>query len=62
MKIPKVFQPVLGVMAGAFFFLAGIAVTSCMFVGMFKAVQYAKPYMKEAINICYEYISQWLPL
>lgn len=62
MKIPKVCHPVLGVIAGTVLFLAGIAVTSCVFVGMFKAVQYAKPYLKEAINIGYDFISQWLPL
>lgn len=62
MKIPKVCHPVLGVIAGIVLFLAGIAVTSCVFVGMFKAVQYAKPYLKEAINIGYDFISQWLPL
>lgn len=62
MKIPKVFRPVLGVIAGTALFLSGIAVTSCVFVAMFKAVQYARPYLKEAINIGYEFISQWLPL
>ena len=62
MKIPKVFHPVLGVIAGTVLFLAGIAVTSCVFVGMFKAAQYAKSYLKEAINTGYDFISQWLPL
>ena len=62
MKIPKAFHPVLGVITGTALFLVGIAVTSCMFVAMFKAVQYAKPYLKEAVNICYEQLSQWLPL
>ena len=62
MKVPKILQPVLGVLLGTILFLAGIAITSCMFVAVFKAVQYAKPYLKEAVNICYANISQWLPL
>ncbi len=62
MKIPKAFHPILGVILGTALFLAGIAITSCMFVGMVKAIQYAGPYLKDAVNICYEYISQCLSL
>lgn len=62
MKIPKFFQPILGVILGTALFLAGIAITSSVFVGMYKAFLYAKPYLKESINIAYEYIAQWLPL
>lgn len=56
MKIPKAFHSVLGVMIGAILFLIGIAVFSMVFVGTYKAVQFAKPYLLEVIKVIYEYI------
>jgi len=56
MKIPKAFHPILGIMTGAILFLAGIAVSSLIFVGTYKAVQFAKPYLLESIKIIHEYI------
>ena len=51
MKIPKVFHPILGVLIGFILFLAGIAVLSVVFVGMIKAVEYAKPYLIEFTSV-----------
>lgn len=48
MKIPKVFHPILGVLIGTILFLAGIALLSVTFVGMIKAIEYAKPFLMEA--------------
>lgn len=48
MKIPKAFHPILGVLVGFILFIAGIAVLSVVFVGMMKAVEYAKPFLMEA--------------
>lgn len=65
MKIPKVFQPILGVLVGFILFLAGIGVLSVAFVGMMKAVEYAKPYVIEfasLINGLIQSIIEWLPL
>lgn len=58
MKIPKVFHPLLGVLIGFILFLAGIAVLSVVFVGMVKAIDYAKPFFMEAAMT----IKHWLPL
>lgn len=49
MKIPKVFHPILGVQTGFILFLAGIGVLSVVFVGMMKAIEYAKPFLMEAV-------------
>ena len=63
MKIPKVFQPILGVLIGFILFLAGIAVLSVVFVGMIKAVEYAKPYLIEftsVISTLFQNFIEWL--
>ena len=62
MKIPKAFHPMLGVMTGTILFLAGIAVLSAVFVGAYKAIQYAKPFVSDVITNILDYLSQWLPL
>ena len=65
MKIPNVFQPILGVLIGFILFLSGIAVLSVVFVGMVKAVEYAKPYLIEftsVINTLFQNFIEWLPL
>lgn len=62
MKIPKVFHPILGVLTGTILFLAGIAILSAVFVGAYKAVQYAKPFVTDAITNIINHLSQWLPL
>ena len=63
MKIPKVFHPILGVLIGFILFLAGIAVLSVVFVGMIKAVEYAKPYLIEftsVISTLFQNFIEWL--
>ena len=62
MKIPKVFHPILGVLTGTILFLAGIAVLSAVFVGTYKAVQYARPFVSDVFSRLVSYLSQWLPL
>lgn len=65
MKIPKVFHPILGVLVGIILFLAGIGILSVVFVGMIKAVEYAKPYLIEftsVINTLFQNFIEWLPL
>ena len=62
MRIPKVFHPILGVLTGTILFLAGIAVLSAVFVGAYKAVQYAKPFVTDVITNILNHLSQWLPL
>lgn len=62
MKIPKLFHPILGVLTGIILFLAGIAVLSAVFVGAYKAVQYAKPFVTDVITNILNHLSQWLPL
>lgn len=62
MKIPKVFHPILGVLTGTILFLAGIAILSAVFVGAYKAVQYAKPFVTDVITNIITHLSQWLPL
>lgn len=62
MKIPKVFHPILGVLTGTILFLAGIAILSAVFVGAYKAVQYAKPFVTDVITNILNHLSQWLPL
>ena len=62
MKIPKAFHPILGVLTGTILFLAGIAVLSAVFVGAYKAIQYAKPFVSDVITDILNYLSQWLPL
>ncbi|PWL60562.1 MAG: hypothetical protein DBY35_07685 [Bacteroidales bacterium] len=62
MKIPKLFHPILGVLTGTILFLAGIAVLSAVFVGAYKAVQYAKPFVTDVITNILNHLSQWLPL
>ena len=62
MKIPKVFHPILGVLTGTILFLAGIAVLSAVFVGTYKAVQYAKPFVTDVITTILNHLSQWMPL
>lgn len=62
MKIPKCFHPILGVMTGTILFFAGIAVLSAVFVGAYKAIQYAKPFVSEVITDIFNHLSQWLPL
>ena len=63
MKIPKVFHPILGVLIGFILFIAGIAVLSVVFVGMIKAVEYAKPYLIEftsVISTLFQNFIEWL--
>lgn len=60
MKIPKVFHPILGVLTGTILFLAGIALLSVVFVGMVKAIEYAKPFFMEVISNIH--LEEWLPL
>lgn len=62
MKIPKVFHPILGVLTGTILFLSGIAVLSAVFVGAYKAVQYAKPFVTDVITNILNHLSQWMPL
>lgn len=62
MKIPKVFHPILGVLTGTILFLAGIAMLSAVFVGAYKAVRYAKPFVTDVITNIINHLSQWLPL
>lgn len=62
MKIPKVFHPILGVLTGTILFLVGIAILSAVFVGAYKAVQYAKPFVIDVITNILNHLSQWLPL
>lgn len=58
MKIPKVFHPILGVLTGTILFLAGIALLSVVFVGMVKAIEYAKPFFLEVISNIH--LEEWL--
>lgn len=60
MKIPKVFHPILGVLTGTILFFAGIALLSVVFVGMVKAIEYAKPFFLEVISNIH--LEEWLPL
>lgn len=65
MKIPKVFHPIFGVLVGFILFLAGIGVLSVAFVGMMKAVEYAKPYVIEfasVISTLFQNFIEWLHL
>ena len=62
MKIPKLFHPILGVLTGTILFLVGIAILSAVFVGAYKAVQYAKPFVTDVITNILNHLSQWLPL
>lgn len=62
MKIPKVFHPILGVLTGTILFLAGIAVLSAVFVGTYKSVQYARPFVADVITNILNHLSQWMPL
>lgn len=62
MKIPKVFHPILGVLTGTILFLAGIAVLSAVFVGAYKAILYAKPFVSDVITKILYHLPQWLPL
>ncbi len=62
MKIPKVFHPILGVLTGTILFLAGIAILSAVFVGTYKAVQYARPFVADVITNILNHLSQWMPL
>mgnify|MGYP000103592055 FL=1 len=62
MKIPKVFNPILGVLTGTILFLAGIALLSAMFVATYKLVIYARPYVIETYSNLVNYLSQWMPL
>jgi len=53
------------VLIGFILFLAVIAVLSVVFVGMIKAVEYAKPYLIEfttVINTLFQNFIEWLPL
>ena len=50
MRIPKFFHSILGIMAGAILFLAGIAILTIVFVGMVKATNYAAPYFAEFVK------------
>lgn len=62
MKIPKIFHPILGILFGATLFLVGIGVISAAFVATYRMVQYAYPYMVEALSKILYHIFQWLPL
>lgn len=62
MKIPRCFHSILGVLTGTILFLAGIAVLSAVFVGAYKAIQYAKPFVSDVITNILNHLSQWLPL
>ena len=58
MKIPKFLHPILGVLTGTILFLAGIAVLSAVFVGAYKAIQYAKPFVSDVITNILNHLSQ----
>jgi len=58
MKIPKVLHPILGVLIAAILFLAGIAVSSILFVGTCKAVAFAKPYLVEIFKLIHQWFTQ----
>ena len=60
MKIPKIFHPILGVLTGTILFLAGITLLSVVFVGMVKAIEYAKPFFMQVISNIH--LEEWLPL
>lgn len=63
MKIPKAFHPILGVLVGFILFLAGIGVLSVVFVGMMKAVEYAKPFAIELVSTIHQhliFLHEWL--
>ena len=62
MKIPRCFHPIFGVLTGTILFLAGIAVLSAVFVGAYKAIRYAKPFVSDVITNILNHLSQWLPL
>lgn len=62
MKIPKVFQPVLGVLTGTILFLIGIAILSVAFVAAYRMVVYAKPFVAETLSNIAHHLAQWLPL
>lgn len=57
MKIPKAFHPILGILIGFILFLVGIGVLSVAFVGMMKAVEYAKPLLLEVATTIKDWIS-----
>lgn len=57
MKIPKAFHPILGVLIGFILFLTGIGVLSVVFVGMMKAIEYAKPFLMEVATTIKDWIS-----
>lgn len=61
MNISKCFHPILGVLTGTILFLAGIAVLSAVFVGAYRAIQYAKPFVSDVITNILNHLSQWLP-
>ena len=58
MKIPKFLHPILGVLTSTILFLAGIAVLSAVFVGAYKAIQYAKPFVSDVITNILNHLSQ----
>lgn len=57
MRIPNAFHSILGVLVGFILFLAGIAILSIVFVGMMKAVEYAKPLLLEVATTIKDWIS-----
>lgn len=63
MKLPKFFHPMLGVLTGAILFAVGIALLSVAVVGAVKAVEYAKPFVLEAVTSIHQhliFLYEWL--
>lgn len=46
-------------LTGTILFFAGIALLSVVFVGMVKAVEYAKPFIMEVISIVQTHLNVW---
>ena len=60
MKIPKFFQPVLGVLTALILFFIGMLVLSTVFVAAVKAFDYAKDFTLDILDSIT--IPEWLYL
>ena len=60
MKIPKFFQPVLGVLTGLILFFIGMLVLSTVFVAAVEAFDYAKDFTLDILDSIT--IPEWLYL
>lgn len=60
MKIPKFFQPVLGVLTALILFFIGMLVLSTVFVAAVEAFDYAKDYTLDILDSIT--IPEWLYL